>query len=209
MSEGVARAIVGDATRDALVRAARAILAADGPTALTVRRIATDAGMSTMNVYSRFGGKDGVLDELFIDGFTQLGTAMAQVPDTDDPAADLVACGLAYVEFAHTAAASYSLMFDRIVPDYNPSATARAVGRGVFDGLVERVQRALDAGSFAGGDATTIAGGLWAQVHGLASLGTILAADPEPFADLDWAAVMRVALAAQLRGLSAAPATGS
>ena len=45
----------------------------EGPGALTVRRIAAAAGMSTMNVYSRFGGKDGVLDELFVDGFRRLG----------------------------------------------------------------------------------------------------------------------------------------
>ena len=60
-------------TREALLAAAHDLLATEGPAALTVRRIAAAAGMSTMNVYSRFGGKDGVLDELFIDGFRRLG----------------------------------------------------------------------------------------------------------------------------------------
>ena len=58
-----------DQTSRALLDAAHRLLADHGSEALTVRRIATEAGMSTMNVYSRFGGKDGVIDELFIDGF--------------------------------------------------------------------------------------------------------------------------------------------
>ena len=45
-----------------------------------------------MNVYSRFGGKDGVLDELFIDGFRRMGEEMADTPTSDDPNADLVDC---------------------------------------------------------------------------------------------------------------------
>ena len=47
-----------DDTSRALLAAAHRLLAEDGPEALTVRRIANEAGMSTMNVYSRFGGKD-------------------------------------------------------------------------------------------------------------------------------------------------------
>jgi AcrR family transcriptional regulator len=39
-----------DETRATLLDAARSLLAADGPAALTVRRIAAEAGMSTMNV---------------------------------------------------------------------------------------------------------------------------------------------------------------
>ena len=60
------------------------VLAGSGPDALTVRRIATEASMSTMNVYSRFGGKDGVIDELYSDGFRRLVTAIDAVPTTDD-----------------------------------------------------------------------------------------------------------------------------
>ena len=69
----------------ALLTAAHDLSASDGPTALTVRRIAGAAGVSTMNVYSRFGGKDGVLDELFAEGFRRLGERMERHPSTDDP----------------------------------------------------------------------------------------------------------------------------
>ena len=78
-----------DETGRALLTAAHDLLASDGPTALTVRRIAGAAGVSTMNVYSRFGGKDGVLDELFAEGFRRLGERMEETPSTDDSVADL------------------------------------------------------------------------------------------------------------------------
>ena len=78
-----------DVTGQALLTAARDLLASESPTALTVRRIAAAAGVGTMNVYSRFGGKDGVLDELFGDGLRRLDEQMAAAPSTTDPLADL------------------------------------------------------------------------------------------------------------------------
>ena len=78
-----------------LLDAAHDLLAAEGSTGLTVRRIAAAAGVSTMNVYSRFGGKDGVVDELFIDGFRQLTKHMADTASTPDPITALLACGRA------------------------------------------------------------------------------------------------------------------
>src|ERR1700750_1948078 len=76
-----------DDTREALLAAAHDLLANEGPAALSVRRIAAAAGMSTMNLYSRFGGKDGVLDELFIDGFRRMSEEMGDAPVSDDPIA--------------------------------------------------------------------------------------------------------------------------
>ena len=73
-----------DGTSEALLTAAHRLLAEDGPEALTVRRIAGEAGMSTMNVYSRFGGKDGVIDELYADGYRRLVADIDAVPSTDD-----------------------------------------------------------------------------------------------------------------------------
>ena len=89
-----------DNVGNALLKAADTLLASEGASALTVRRIATEAGMSTMNVYSRFGGKDGVVEHLFLQGFALLAEAMNEVPETDDPMLDLSICGAAYRRFA-------------------------------------------------------------------------------------------------------------
>ncbi|MEM9696441.1 MAG: TetR/AcrR family transcriptional regulator, partial [Myxococcota bacterium] len=55
-----------------LLAAASRLLAEYGPEALTVRRIAHAAGCSTMAIYSHFGGKNGVVDGLFQEGFRTL-----------------------------------------------------------------------------------------------------------------------------------------
>jgi AcrR family transcriptional regulator len=192
-----------DETRAALLAAAHDLLATEGPAALTVRRIATAAGMSTMNVYSRFGGKDGVLDELFIDGFRRLAEAMAESPVTDDPAADLRVCGRTYQRFARANPTYYSLMFDRTVPEFQPSARALEVARGVLGRLVTQVERAMDAGVVARDDPFAVASALWACEHGLASLEA--RTPPQDLAVFDWDRIAGIAIDAVVRGLAPAP----
>ena len=99
-----------------------------------------------MNVYSRFGGKDGVLDELFVDGFRRLAAKMEASPSSDDPMADLRQCGACYRQFARENPTYYSLMFDRVVPDFEPSEAAVTTALGSLGELAARVQRAMDAG---------------------------------------------------------------
>ena len=85
-----------DETSEALLAAAHRLLATTGPESLTRCRIATEAGMSTMNVDSRFGGKDGVIDELYADGYRRLMGALDSVPTTDDIPGDLIRVAHAY-----------------------------------------------------------------------------------------------------------------
>lgn len=188
----------GDETRAALLQAAHDLVADEGPSALSVRRIAAAAGVSTMNVYSRFGGKTGVLDELWIDGFRRLGEAMAEFPPTDDPLENLRRCGRAYRAFARANPTYYSLMFDRVVPDFEPSDAGKAVALESLGQVVERVQAAMDAGAIPEGDAFSVAVGLWACEHGLVSLEMRTEQD-ELF---DWEAIAPATVAALVHGLA-------
>ena len=72
-----------------LISAAAEVLEEAGPDGLTVRAIAAKAGCSTMVVYSQFGGKNGIVDALYIDGFQRLAREMNATRPTDDPVADL------------------------------------------------------------------------------------------------------------------------
>ena len=55
-----------------LLAAAEAVLVRDGPGGLTVRAVASEAGIAPMGVYNRLGGKDGLVDALLIRGFDRL-----------------------------------------------------------------------------------------------------------------------------------------
>ncbi len=177
-----------DATRSAILDAARALLVAEGPDGLTVRRIAGAAGHSTMAVYSRFGGKDGIVDALVAEGFTMLTDALGVVGAVgavgadDDPVADLHRMGDAYRRFAHEHPRHYSLMFERPVPGYEPSEPTSEIADGALDVLVRALDRAMTAGAFTPGDPAVTAVSVWATAHGLVSLELAGAASPA----VDW-----------------------
>jgi AcrR family transcriptional regulator len=158
-----------DDTSQALLEAAHRLLAEHGSEALTVRRIATEAGMSTMNVYSRFGGKDGVIDELYLYGFNQLFGTIDAVPQTDDVVADLLGVALAYRQFASAYPMYYEIMFRGANPSQQSIDTALA-GLG---NLVARVEHGAGAGRLRlpeGLDALGTTAWLWGTCHGLVSL---------------------------------------
>jgi AcrR family transcriptional regulator len=155
-----------DEQGQALLDAASRLLAAEGPGALTVRRIAADAGCSTMGVYSRFGNKDGVVDQLYMEGFRRLIDAMDAVGESDDPLADLRRCGIAYRRNAIDNATYYLVMFARAVPGFMPSDEARMVSYESFERLVNRVRRCQDAGVYVEGSPHAMAEVIWGAIHG-------------------------------------------
>lgn len=162
-----------DETSEALIRAAHHLLAEVGPDALTVRRIANEAGMSTMNVYSRFGGKDGVIDELYADGHRRLTEAIQLVPSTDDIAGDLIRVANAYRDFARDNPAYYGVMFRSSITGFEPSPEASEIALRGLSTFVERVARGQELGQIATGngfESLAIAAWLWASCHGLVSL---------------------------------------
>ena len=70
------------AIRTALLDAAARILAADGPSALSTRRLATEVGASTMAVYTHFGSMDQVRQAVRQDGFARLAAELDAVDRT-------------------------------------------------------------------------------------------------------------------------------
>ncbi len=187
-----------DTSAETILHAASTLLAEEGPSALTVRRIAAAAGGSTMNVYSRFGGKDGVLDALYVEGFTWLGDAMRRVRTTSDPLADLTRCGRAYRSFALAHPTHYELMFDRYVPGYEPSPDAKAAAIRALSMLADRVRKAMDADQLRHGDPMATATVIWAAQHGPVSLELKSAGPP----DTNWEGVHRVLTQAIINGLA-------
>src|SRR5882762_6621421 len=110
-----------------ILEAASELLSTEGASALSVRRIATAAGCSTMGLYSRFGGKDGVVDELYAEGFERLIDAMKANPPSDDALADLRRCATTYRGTALANATHYMVMFGGAVPGFVPSDASHEI----------------------------------------------------------------------------------
>src|ERR1700759_1099309 len=83
-----------DGVQERLVEAAIRLLAEQGPSAIKARTVASAAGLSTMVVYSHFGGIPELTRAVIDQGFRELEAAFSQLPVTDDAIADLAVLAL-------------------------------------------------------------------------------------------------------------------
>ncbi len=153
-------------TRETLLDAALRLLEERGPGALRIRDVAAAAEQSTMGVYTHFGSKQGLLEQLYLHGFRRLEDRLDGVPSDAQDQQELVAFALAYRGFALDNEALYGLMFERATPDFVPSDASRFAGLATFEMLATRV-----AGWRPGfTDPATDAHLIWATMHGLVSI---------------------------------------
>jgi AcrR family transcriptional regulator len=137
-------------TAIALLDAAERTVEAEGIEALSVRGVADAIGTTTRAVYSLFGSKDGLVDALGARAFELLGAAIAELPVTDDPAADLVEAGV--VVFRRFALAHPVLFQIGVQRTLAAPALATRFGPArteAFEGLQARFTR-LDSGGMLG-----------------------------------------------------------
>jgi len=193
-----------DTLRRALLDTASRLLAEEGPQALTMRRVATAAGCSTTVLYTTFGGKEGLADALYREGFERLGSrleeAAATVDGPDDPIATATALALAYRAHALADRNYYGVMFQRAIPGFTPSSESLRVGNATLGILADAVRDAIAAGILIPADAEAVADVLWAAAHGVVSL-EIAGHFPDPEVAADrYRTLTRAALAAFLAG---------
>jgi len=152
----------------ALLDAAEQILTSEGPSALTVRRVATCAGIAPMGVYNRFAGKQGLLEALFVKGFEGLQHSVASATGVD-ARARLRDAALRYRTFAIGNPQHYSLMFDHM-HEVEPGEQALQRAFEAFHQLVVLVADVRAGGPFGTGTDVEVAQQWWSALHGSVSL---------------------------------------
>ena len=165
----------------ALVDAAEVVLVRDGPTAVTVRTVAAQAGVAPMGIYSRLGGKDGLVDALLIRGFDLLRAAVASRGETD-PIEALRASAIRYRGFALGHPQYYAVMFGDAIPQTRESPQVAEHAYACLDELVAQVEHALAAGAITTGDPLEIAQQIWSAAHGATALElsrSVVTPDPQ------------------------------
>jgi AcrR family transcriptional regulator len=148
--------------------AALEILSESGPEGFTVRAIARRAGVAPMAIYNHFGGKDGLLEVIWTDGFTLLRQALES--SNIDPHNPLYNTAEAYRQFALSHRSHYTVMFMHRFIGFTPSPAAAAVAFEAFETLVTLVTLAQSVGMFVGFDPRDAAQMLWSACHGFVSL---------------------------------------
>ncbi|MFC7501498.1 TetR/AcrR family transcriptional regulator [Nocardioides sp. CPCC 206347] len=161
-----------------LVQATIKLLAEQGPSAIKARTVASEAGMSTMVVYSHFGGVPELIRAVVDHGYFEMETALSKVPITDDPIADLFSMALTTREFARTNPHLYDLMFGlstratyRPTPDKDVRRSGHSPAfQAAYAHLTEACSRLVDSGRVEALDPKVVAAALWSFVHGYVTL---------------------------------------
>jgi AcrR family transcriptional regulator len=135
-------------TREALRAAAEQLFERLGPSGVSVRAVATEAGTTTRAVYSLFGSRDGLLvDALAQQAYELLTDALADHPETDDPVADVIDMAPSvFRRFVLSRPALFRITFQRAVPDHEPGPELLAARTAAFASLTQKIGRLETAG---------------------------------------------------------------
>ena len=153
-----------------LTTAALQVLASEGPSGLSIRRVATVADVAPMGIYARFSSKSGLIDHLLTVGFVRLREAIDV--RLGGPEETLTASGHAYRNFALANPDLYRLMFARSASALNHELTPEGMveAAAAFHTLelqVERLQQKFHATARPSVDVAML---FWSVVHGFVAL---------------------------------------
>jgi AcrR family transcriptional regulator len=153
------------AVRTLLIERAGQMLRTREP--ITLRSLVAGTGVSTMAVYTYFGGMDGVWKALRQEGFTRLAARFATVEmSTTDPVRDLAALVSGYLGNALDNPDLYRVMFDA-----NFDLEDAQAADDTLEHLVRAAERGRRDGRFrADIDPLELAIRSWVIGHGLVSL---------------------------------------
>lgn len=188
-------------TASALLDEAERIVEAEGLDALTVRRVATAAGTTTRAVYTAFGSKEALVVALGARGFDLLRESLEALPETADPASDLVDAGAAvFRRFATDHPTLFAISIQRTLPDPALFAGYVDAAREALAALHRRIARLEAAGRLGDRSVQDAAAEFHSLCEGLAAMelrGMLRAGEMER--------IWRDALGALVRGFAAPP----
>ncbi len=156
--------------KDALVEAARALMAEHGPAGFTLAEAAKRVGVTAAAPYRHFADRQDLMGELARRGFDLFGERLAGAWDDGrpEPNAALKRMGRAYLNFATAEPGLYAAMFDNAKSLHGQAATY--VANKAFDGLTRAAAGVILAGGGNPAEIRRLALEIWALAHGTAML---------------------------------------
>lgn len=158
--------------RQGMLDAATRLLGEEGPSALTVRRVAEAVNCSTTLLYSLFGGKDGLADALYLEGFERLKQEFSADPANAQLKGlpRLRALAGAYHQYAKHNPSYYMVMFGDAIAGFVPPIESRNRAWESLAVMIEAFDTCMQEGSLPRSNPTAAARLLWAAMHGAISL---------------------------------------
>jgi AcrR family transcriptional regulator len=149
--------------RRALVDAARRLLEAEGPAAMSLRAVAREAGVSPAAPYHHFKDKGELLGAVASEGWAMLSSAMSQAAAAAPR--DAVAPVVTYISFARTRPALYRIMYDDARENESLPFVGVAEPGSPYAWIRDALQRDATTNDIELGIAAA-----WCAAHGLAEM---------------------------------------
>ncbi|WP_312113928.1 TetR/AcrR family transcriptional regulator [Brevibacillus reuszeri] len=156
--------------RKNVIDAACLLLLEEGPESVTVRRVAQKLNCSTKIIYSMFGNKDGLANEMYLDGCRLLAETFQQVPITAKALHDLESLCSAYWQFSQLHSSYYKMMFGGALSDFKPDEKSLEGTTTALIRIQQTVVRAMEQGELEKNDPLLVVQTLWATLHGVIHL---------------------------------------
>jgi AcrR family transcriptional regulator len=163
-------------TREAIARAARDILVAEGLHSVSLRRVASSLGVTAPALYAHVVDKRDLLQgivereiDTLLERFRSVGVS--------DPIERLEQMAVSYVEYGLQNPDLFRAMFlFRPELTAEPSADRPALGSRIHEAFVDGVRKAHQAGALDDGDPQLAALTIWTTAHGV--ITTLLSGPP-------------------------------
>ena len=158
--------------KNALIQAGVDILAEEGLGALSLRKVAKQAGVSHAAPYSHFADKQALIAAISTEGFKQLYVQIQEIFESyhDEPRNLLVETAWAYIQFALNEPDRFKLMFSSVIEKEKDYPDFVEISQQNFQQLVAMVEICQQAGILKPGPSELTAVNVWAAVHGLVTL---------------------------------------
>lgn len=157
-----------DDLRRRLVARAAEVMAQTGPSGLVLRPLAAAEGTSTTAVYTMFGDRAGLIDEVGRTAAQGFAAAQRAVPVTDDPYEDLIELGRAYRNWALAHRTLYLVLMTPSAPRMYIDGPMPQSQTG--EPLRDVIRRLVAARIFPDIDVHVMLGTIWSSVHGFVML---------------------------------------
>lgn len=120
---------------DEVVNAAWELVHEHGLAGLSMRELGERVGLHASSIYQYFPSKLDIYDALFAHGHRELQTAMADLGRNGDPVSVFRTGSAMFTAFCTEDPIRYQLLFQRTIPDFQPSATSMALASESYQGM--------------------------------------------------------------------------
>lgn len=157
--------------RKLVVDAAATLLQEEGPEAVTVRKVAQKMDCSTKIIYSLFVNKEGLAQQLYLEGCKLLAYEFEATPQATNPVQYFLNLGETFWQFGQRYSGYYKLMFGGAFGNFKPDEESMQGTVTAMRQLLTVISNAKEQGLIHGQyDTESVVRIVWASLHGVIHL---------------------------------------